>query len=323
LKKILLLTLAGFLTLLFYSCGSDEIDEKGSDDRPLVFFDTCIAYDFEIQPLEFEQLPNLSYSLEAFNDTTVPRDWQGVILYERNNRYYYHPVALCQRAYALLGAYHYLKDTVYLNRAEIYVRRLMTEAVILDSAAFYPYHFDYKVHKRNDAYLPAPWFSGMAQGQVLGVLARIYRVTGDSDYLDFAHKTFRSLQSLKGESEPWVSFIDERGCFWIEEYPVDPPSMTLNGFIAAVFGLYDYYRLTESEAAGLMLRDCFNTVKNYIPLYRRPGLPSYYNMRFRHYDAGYHNIHVNQLRHLERMSGDPFFGQWADTLQSDFSPPEE
>ena len=43
-----------------------------------------------------------------------------------------------------------------------------------------------------------------------------------------------------------------RGDVWIEEYIVDPPSHILNGFIWALWGVYDYAR----GAAGRARRRC-------------------------------------------------------------------
>ncbi|MDD3733265.1 MAG: D-glucuronyl C5-epimerase family protein [candidate division Zixibacteria bacterium] len=308
------------LLIALFSCHSDEIDTKGTDYAPLAYFDKCETFNYDIPSLAFGDLPNIGYSMEAIHDTAEIRDDDGVLLFEWENRFYYHPVAICHRTFALLGAYHYRKDTIYLNMAKKHVDRLVKEAVDINGALFYPYHFDYRVHKRQDALLPAPWFSGMAQGEALSVLVRLYKVTSDSTCLDAARRTFLSLQRMKEADSPWVSFIDDRGCFWIEEYPLDPPSMTLNSFIAAIFGVYDYYQLTQDEKSRIMLVNCFNTVRNYIPLFRRPGRVSYYKLRFQHYDAGYHLFHIKQLRQLAKIAGDAFFNQWADSLQKDYDP---
>jgi hypothetical protein len=310
---------AALLTLTLSSCSGDNTDTKGADYTPIVYFDECQYYEYDIPILAYDRLPNIGYSLAAMNDTTLPRDKDGIVMFEYNDQYYYHPVNMSHRMFILLGAYYKLKDTVYLDRAEKYAQRLMKEAAIYNNAAYFPYRFDYRVHNREDAQLTAPWYSGMAQGEVLEAMVRLFAFTQDTAYLDFSKKIFRSLTLLKGEYRPWVSFIDERGCFWIEEYTVDPPSMTLNGFIAAAFGIYDYYRVTGCKEAEQMFVDCCNTVRNYMPLFRRPGKISYYNLRFQHYDAGYHLFHIKLLRDLSRLSGDPVFNSWADSLYADYS----
>ncbi|MBN1212671.1 MAG: hypothetical protein JXA92_08850 [candidate division Zixibacteria bacterium] len=317
--KIFRIYLLAFLALVTFSCGSDKVDTKGADYTPIEYFDECLSYEYDFPELAYAELPNIGYSLATINDTTLLRDSDGVVLFEYKEQYYYHPVNMSHRMFILLGAYYKLKDTVYLHRAEKYAQRLMQEALEYNNAVYFPYRFDYKVHNREDGQLRAPWYSGMAQGEALEAIVRLFEFTGDSTYLKFARKIFNSLTLLKDEYEPWVSFVDERGCFWIEEYTVDPPSMTLNGFIAAMFGVYDYYRATGSKRAELMLADCCNTVRNYMPLFRRPGRISYYNLRFQHYDAGYHIFHIKLLRDLSRLSGDPVFNQWADSLQADYN----
>ena len=318
-KNFIGVALVAVTVLIVFSCGSDNIDTKGADYTPIEYFEECQYFEYDFPELSYAELPNIGYSLATINDTTLPRDSDGVVLFEYKEQFYYHPVNMSHRMFILLGAYYKLKDTVYLNRAEKYARRLMTEAVEHNRAVYFPYRFDYKVHNREDGILAAPWYSGMAQGEVLEAVVRLYNFTQDSTYLDFARKIFRSLTLLKDEYEPWVSFVDELDCFWIEEYTVDPPSMTLNGFIAAVFGVYDYYRATGSKKAEQMLVDCCNTIRNYMPLFRRPGQISYYGLRYQHYDAGYHMFHIKLLRDLSRLSGDQVFNQWADSLQADYS----
>jgi len=123
----------------------------------------------------------------------------------------------------------------------------------------------------------------------------------------------------RGEYTPWTVFYDTPGCFWIEEYVTEPiPSMTLNGFIFGIYGLYDYWQMTGNADADRLIQEAISTVRNYIPSYRRPGNPSFYGLTFHHYDANYHKLHIRQLRQLTRFTGDPFFESWADTLESDY-----
>lgn len=309
------------LTLIVILSGSChwENDWSGYDKTPIVFFDTCQSYDFDILTIPYSKLPFTGYADNVTTDTTSFRDSDGVILFEWQDKNYFHPVNTCHRAYALIDFYHRTGDTLYLNMLHTYVRRLISEAVEFDGAAYFPYQFDFQVHGLAEAGLLAPWYSGMAQGEALGVLTRAFNETGDSAYFEFAHKTFKSLQRLRGSAMPWTVFVDERGCFWIEEYPTAEPSMTLNGFISAIFGLYDYYQLTKNPEVGTMLKSCLNTVKNYVPLFRRKGKASYYGLTYQHYNGSYHSLHISQLRYLEKYTGDTTFGNWADTFLADYS----
>ena len=226
---------------------------------------------------------------------------------------------MAHKCFVLLDVFRQTQDSTHLRLLLKYVDRLIADAKVFDSALYYPYQVDYNVNQQEDGFLPAPWFSGMAQGEILSVLVRTFLTTGDSTYLDYAHRTFYSFLRLQGEAEPWTVFVDEAGCYWIEEYPVWPPSKTLNGFIYAIYGLYDYYQLTNDPEAERILKSCFSTIKNSLHLFRRPGRPSFYGLRFGHFTADYHRIHYRQLRYLQKFTGDAFFGDWADTLKADYA----
>ena len=300
-------------------CGGDDDYARGFDDPPVINLEECIAYDFEIDSLVYNELPNIGFNAEVLMDTTAPHDSDGVILFEWQGGLYYHPVNLCHRAFGLISAYRVTGDSVFYDLVRKYADRLMAESMEFDGAVYFPYPFDYHVNQQEEGLLTALWFSGMAQGEALMVMVRTFLATGDSTYLEHAHKIFGSFSRLHGEADPWTVFIDSRGCYWIEEYPVWEPSMTLNGFIYAIYGLYDYYQLTKSIEAEAVLKASLSTIKNYIPYFRRPGRPSYYGLRFGHYSARYHLIHISQMKHLEKITNDTGFGDWADSLYLDYS----
>jgi len=310
--------------LLLISIGSgcennDDRNLEGFDRTPVEYFSESIDYHFEIVALPLRERPNSNYSVTYANDSSFAKDSNGVKLFEYNGEYYYHPVDILNRCHAYLAAYYSTGEEQYLDRAKTFVHRLLIEADEYNNAIYYPYHFDYNLHGLPEAELKAPWYSGLAQGSALGVLSRLFMFTNDSTYLRAANKTFYSLLHLNGAGHPWVAFIDNTGCYWIDEYPLWQPSRTLNGFIYAVFGLYDYQQLTQDSKAEKVIKDCFKTLKNYIPLFRRKGQPSFYGLQYQYFTADYHPTHIYQLRMLGKMTGDNFFYDWADSLYSDYS----
>jgi hypothetical protein len=76
--------------------------------------------------------------------------------------------------------------------------------------------------------------------------------------------------------------------------------------------------LTSEPSALEMLQETLSTIKNYLSVFRRPGRPSFYGLRFGHYAANYHILHIKQLQYLHKMTGEPFFKDWADTLYNDY-----
>ncbi len=307
-----------FCIILFVLGCSQKSKNKGFDKTPIDYFDNCISYNFEIDSLPYDQWPYSGFSLEKIKDTSFLKDSNGIILFEWQEQTYYHPGLICRKAGDFAAAYSGTGNPEYFELLLKYVNFLLSTSVEFDDAVYFPIPFDYQVNQQEDGFLSAPWYSGMTQGTALSVLIRTFHITGDSTYLTYADKVFNSFSRLHGESEPWTVLVDSCGCYWIEEYPVWPPSMTLNGFIWAVYGLYEYYLITGNEKAAEIIDLSLSSLKNYIPLFRRPGKPSYYGLRFGHYAGGYHMMHIRQLKFLEKISGDPFFGEWADTLLADY-----
>ena len=58
-----------------------------------------------------------------------------------------------------------------------------------------------------------------------------------------------------------VRTFDSNGNLWLEEFPSNPPSYVLNGFIYAIFGLYDLYRITKRKDVKNDIDDCILTLK--------------------------------------------------------------
>lgn len=164
--------------------------------------------------------------------------------------------------------------------------------------------------------LRAPWYSGLAQGNGVSLLVRAAKATGGAAYADAAHAAFESL--LRPVSDGGVLVTDARGDVWIEEYLVDPPSHILNGFIWALWGVYDYARWAGSHAAERIFESCVNTIESALPeydtgrwsLYELPaGGPPMLSSRY------YHELHIVQLQILERITGIATFGSVSQRWQ--------
>jgi heparosan-N-sulfate-glucuronate 5-epimerase len=160
--------------------------------------------------------------------------------------------------------------------------------------------------------LRAPWYSGLAQGQGISLLVRVFRETGEQTYLATAQKALQAF--TVGIHEGGVSYRDEAGKLWFEEYLVDPPSHILNGFLWTSWGVYDYALLTGQEAAVLLFQEAAETLAanlfrydtGYWSLYelsptRLPMLASPF----------YHRLHLVQLQVMSRLTGEPCFLEFA------------
>jgi len=174
------------------------------------------------------------------------------------------------------------------------------------------HHFDWPYRQL----LEAPWYSGLAQGTGVSLLVRAAKCTGDRRFSDAAHKAFASLSS--DIPDGGVLATDDRGRVWIEEYLVNPPSHILNGFMWALWGVLDYARWSNSKPANDLFESCVSTLQSALPEYDT-GRWSLYEL-----PAGgtpmlasryYHELHITQLRVMERLTRVPQFGSVAARWQ--------
>lgn len=89
-----------------------------------------------------------------------------------------------------------------------------------------------------------PWHSAMAQGQALSLLVRAATALDDPHLLQDA---CRAAQPLLDHSLGLVARTDQGPV--LQEYPTEPPSHVLNGWIWGLWGLFDL-AACEAAAAG-------------------------------------------------------------------------
>lgn len=120
------------------------------------------------------------------------------------------------------------------------------------------------------------------------------------------------------DSHPWTVFIDENKYYWIEEYPWIEYTQALNGFIYAIYGLYEYYLLTNDFYCKVLLQAAITTIRHNIQKYRIENAISYYCLRHKGQIATYHMFHIEQLQMLYKITGDTFFRETADLFYNDY-----
>jgi len=175
--------------------------------------------------------------------------------------------------------------------------------------AVWNHHFNWEYRET----LKAPWYSALAQGQGLSVLLRAHKESGNGRYLDAARKAIVSFK--RSIADGGVAFTDESGDMWFEEYIVSPPTHILNGFIWAMWGIYDCFLATaEKEMKELFSRGVRTLLHNldrydvgFWSLYEQSGtrLPMMASLF-------YHRLHIVQLRVMHRLTGEDKFKSVAD-----------
>ncbi|MFI7428893.1 D-glucuronyl C5-epimerase family protein [Micromonospora sp. NPDC049836] len=266
-----------------------------------------------------------------YNDTPLaPRvdpglhDDQGVRMFRYNDEIYDHPVAQAQWGLSNVRTYLVNRDRSYLDRAVAQAQRNLDRRVESRGAWWYPYEFDVPACGQLPV-IQAPWYSAMSQGQLLSLFVRLYQVTGDQKWREAADLTFASLLLPPGPGLPWASWVDDAGYLWLEEYPVTPGvtgERVLNGHIFALYGVYDYWRLTADSRAVAIFDGAATTLSHYVPTaLRMPEWVSRYAVGCPNAYIGYHALHIQQLLKVYEMSRSAVFASLADLLRDDYPPP--
>lgn len=179
--------------------------------------------------------------------------------------------------------------------------------------AVWNHHFDWEYRDT----LKAPWYSALAQGQGISVLVRAHKESGKSRYLDAARQALACFQ--KPIDQGGVTFTDESGDLWFEEYIVSPPTHILNGFIWALWGVYDYWLATREPSAQELFSKGVRTLLGNLDRYDL-GFWSLYEQAGTRLpmvaSAFYHWLHIVQLRVMRRLTGEEAFTRVADRWEN-------
>jgi hypothetical protein len=241
-----------------------------------------------------------------------PFDENGIPLlnYQGKIGKQYNPIAIAQYG---LAHYNLYKKSGNQNSRSIFLKQ--ADWLVVNSERnkqgleFWMHHFDFEYKK----ILKAPWYSALAQGQGVSLLSRAYFETKDKKYFLAAKKAFQSL--LKDNNNGGVQYRDENNNVWLEEYIVDPPTHILNGFIWTLWGVYDYYLLTQDSEYKNLLDNCVKTLKKNLQKYDF-GFWSLYDLsnQFLKNLASpfYHKLHIVQLEILAIMTGEKYFREIAE-----------
>jgi hypothetical protein len=240
-----------------------------------------------------------------YDTSGVPQlDYHGTIGLQ------YNPIAIAQYG---LGNYNLWCCSADPERKKKFFRAADWLATHLEQNSkgifVWNHHFDWEYREK----LKAPWYSGLAQGQGISVLVRAHKESGDAHYLNAALAAFESFQHKV--TDGGVAFTDESGDLWFEEYIVSPPTHILNGFIWALWGVYDYALATHKSAADdLFARGVKTLLHNldrydlrFWSLYEQSGTPLPMIA-----SGFYHRLHIVQLRVMHRITREETFARIAE-----------
>ena len=265
----------------------------------------------------------LPYELRPFSDMTADydssaRNTEGDPYFLVSGQESVHPGNMAILGISSLNNYFASGDAGFLEDAETVAENLRENSVMVNGARLFYYDFAFNLHDGPDVMTP-PWYSCYAQGLALAFFSRLYEFTGDAGHLETASQINASFLLKKGESDIWITSVENNET-WFEEYPLENPSHVLNGMIAGIFGLYEYFLNTRDPGVAELLGKAISTIKNHAYDYRRPGELSYYCLGHRVVvGVEYHQTHIKYFDLLCLITGDAFFQKAADDFQDDLN----
>ena len=242
----------------------------------------------------------------AFDEKGVP------LINDGEGNLYYSPVNICQYAFMVHADFIEKKNkkdsqTLAACMKVLEYSKTETEKTVCWIQGNYNKRYDIK----------PPWVGAMDQGQALSFYTRYYEVSKEDYYLNQAKK-IAAYFDINIENGGFKRF-DENGNIWFEEYPSSKPSFVLNGFIYAIYGLIDFYRVTNDKKIKKTIDQCFITLKESIHLYDS-GYWSYYDQLKKELVRYYYqkNVHIPQLESMYLLTNEKIFlkyyKKWKKTM---------
>lgn len=250
------------------------------------------SYYIDMRPAKLHYTENIYDG--GFDDEGIP--YCGG-LKEKN----YFPINIAQFGFILHAEYLESKQVETLHQLKKCIDKLEELATITENDCVWWHNYEELKYK-----IAAPWASAMAQGEIISLFLRYYQITGEEKYLDLSKRAFHFMKN--DVSQKGVRRIDANGDLWLEEYPSSPPSFVLNGFIYAIFGFYDLYRVTGEAEVKEDIDACIMTIKKNLHRFDA-GYWSYYDLLKKELVRYYYqkNVHVPQLEVLYLLTSDPIF----------------
>lgn len=240
-----------------------------------------------------------------------PRDSSGVILldYFFDIGRQYNPLAIAQYGLGHFNLYLKTKHPAHLAEAHAQADWLVRNLEEERGMFVWKHHFRWHYKQ----YLAPGWYSAHSQGAGISLLARMYGETHDERYREAAVRAFKALDT--DVQCGGVRVVDSRGDVWLEEYVVTPPTHILNGYIWGLWGVWDYYLLTNDSAGKRLWDRCVQTLIRNLPKYDA-GFWSLYDLsrqRMRmvvsHF---YHKLHIVQLQIMYILTKEKLFLEYRD-----------
>jgi heparosan-N-sulfate-glucuronate 5-epimerase len=248
-------------------------------------------------------------------------DQNGVPMVNYSGIYYYNPVTVAEFSLSEHGKY-LTKSEPDLTKFWAGVKQL---ELLQDSGGALRYQFPFFYYLTAKTFQPG-WTSGMAQGMALSVYARAYLLTSDPQYLDRGNAilSFMLTEVSSGGTLNDMRSLDPslQSDIIYDEYPALPSGYTLNGFMFAMLGMYDWSQMPNVGSVPKKSFDqAMHTLTHILPYYDIGGYSAYDmgHITYRcqpHIGVTYHAVHIYLLHALGSLTHDPTLKHFEDLWAS-------
>lgn len=298
-----------------------------ANDAPLVTLSPGVsvhAYDFSLTDWAPQLDIDVYGKYPPVFDPTIPRDATGAMIYSRDGQTQEHPVFRAQDGINALSSYAGSHSQADLAIAVAEGNALIASHKTYGGAWWYPYSFNFDLHGTSGDVLKAPWYSAMAQGEVLDLFVRLAQTTGASKWRQAADSTYASFTLLYNgdNTHPWDVSIDQTQYLWLQEYPGAEPDFTINGVNYALKGVIHYYLLTGNGNVKTLADAALTTMLHALPYVEHVNAVEGYCLDHETPSAHYHGVVTRQMAMMYAVTGDLRFAAWSLQLISDYPEPE-
>ncbi|MGQ9765719.1 MAG: D-glucuronyl C5-epimerase family protein, partial [Armatimonadota bacterium] len=278
-------------------------------ELPIIAFREKPLYPFTLRSSAEEYVQ--SSRLVSLDEHGIPVTDYGSLYGGAGRRY--NPTFIANYALALYRDYLATKDSALLQAFQKQVQWFLEHGTKREyhGFEFWVWEFDFD----NPLFgAVAPWVSALSQGRVLCVFLAAYDLSKEPQYLRAAELAYRSF-IVPTSAGGVTTFSGDVA--WYEEAAdeVAPSAKILNGHIAALQGLWTFWKWTGRADVKRYLDLGIAAVKRDIALYDA-GFLSYYSQyptSPREYAPArdYNTLHTHQLLWLYEVTAEPVFLEFA------------
>lgn len=150
-------------------------------------------------------------------------------------------------------------------------------------------------------------YNAMTQGQCISVFVRAYSLEGKAEYLESSIKAFALMRIPVQHGGVMIESGED---LFLEETPVEPRTTILNGWVFALFGIYDLLLSSDNSEAREIFTQSLSTLKKHISDYDN-SYWSCYDVRGHIASPFYHDLHISQLKALAQIDHDPIWNGYS------------